>query len=117
MKNKDKVRREIEYWKVKGFQKTYVRIMTGFSDCPLQIGTGALDAFSSGNSKTLKKFYSILELIALSLAQFLENQKASDNKTELTSLCCDPGDMLEDDSQWPGGPSPSVLWAGLEETG
>ena len=68
-----------EWVKVKGFQKTYVRIMTGFSDCPLQIGTGALDAFSSGNSKTLKKFYSILELIVLSLAKFLENQKASED--------------------------------------
>ena len=74
-----KVKRKIGNWKVKGFQKTYVRIMTGFSDCPLQIGTGALDVFSSGNSKTLKKFYSILELIVLSLAKFLENQKASED--------------------------------------
>ena len=74
-----KVKRKMGNWKLKGFQKTYVRIMTGFSDCPLQIGTGALDVFSSGNSKTLKKFYSILELIVLSLAKFLENQKASED--------------------------------------
>ena len=59
--------------KGKRFQKTYVRTMTGFSGCPLQIWTGALVALPSGKSKTLEKCYSILEPISLSLAQSLEN--------------------------------------------
>ena len=65
---------------VKRIQKTYVRIMTGFSGCPLQIWTGALAAFSSGTSKTLEKLYSILETIPLTLTLFLKNQKVSVNK-------------------------------------
>ena len=59
-------------WEGKRFQKTYVRIMTGFSGCPLQICTGALVALPSGKSKTLEKCYSILDLIFLRLAQSLE---------------------------------------------
>lgn len=56
----------------KGFPETYVRIITGFSGCPLQIWTGALVAFPSGNSKTLEKCYSILKSIAQTLAEFLD---------------------------------------------